>query len=107
VSARAALRLAIALCISTACVVVETRRPNSPPPPPPQGEYANTCAEGAAYRPGEYRWNGQTYEWVGGQCVVQPGYRWQEGVWYPCDDAWCHREGSWILIGGAATVSKP
>jgi hypothetical protein len=83
------------------CVVVasgRTRAEVSSPPPAPANEAPVACDPGYVRVPGHWRWNGYQYVWIPQRCVYRPGYRYEEGGYYACDDGYCYREGTWVIV---------
>ena len=83
------------------CVVVasgRTRAEVSSPPPAPANEAPVACDPGYVRVPGHWRWNGYQYVWIPQRCVYRPGYRYEEGGYYACDDGYCSREGTWVIV---------
>ena len=93
--------LVVGASAALGCVVVAhagARAEVSSPPPPPANEALVACDPGYARVPGHWRWNGYQYVWIPQQCVYRPGYRYEEGGYFACDDGYCYREGAWVLI---------
>lgn len=90
-----------AIAVVSGCVVVATghaRAEVSSPPPAPASEAPVACDPGYVRVPGHWRWNGYQYVWIPQRCVYRPGYRYEEGGYYACDDGYCYREGTWVII---------
>lgn len=92
---------AACFCAICGCVVVATGRSRaevSSPPPAAAYESPVACDPGYVRVPGHWRWNGYQYVWIPQRCVYRPGYRYEEGGYYTCEDGYCYREGTWVLI---------
>jgi hypothetical protein len=95
-------------CTCLSCVVVAHRGPRaevSSPPPAPAYEPPVACDPGYVRVPGHWQWNGYQYVWIPQRCVYRPGYRYEEGGYYACDDGYCYREGTWVNVTTGVIVT--
>ena len=65
-------------------------------PPAPQFEAVPAVAQGYAWAPGYWAWNGDRYIWIRGRQIVQrTGYRWEPDRWENRDGHHYRHTGRW------------